>query len=144
MKKHTIWVIGAVALSLALASFKLPSRIEDFKTAKAQATWDKIGQGSVQANDKGMGTVNALPGRPVQSLKIKVLSGGVNIHRCEIWFSDGTRKEVEMRNDVPAGSESREINVSDTLRQISKLVFWYDTRNYNKRSDLELWGKKLS
>jgi hypothetical protein len=144
MKKYGIWLLGAVALSVALVSFKSPTRGRTTRSEKIQTTWDKIGQGSVQPNDKGVGTVTATPGKPVHSLKIKVTSGGVNFHKCEIWFSDGTRKEVEMRNDVPAGSESREINLNDTLRQVSKVVFWYDTRNYNKRVDVELWGKKLS
>ena len=144
MKKYGIWLLGAVALSVALVSFKSPARGRTDKTENIQTTWDKIGQGSVQPNENGIGTVSATPGKPVHSIKIKVISGGMNIHKCEIWFSDGTRKEVEMRNDVPAGSESREINLNDTLRQVSKVVFWYDTRNYNKRADVELWGKKLS
>jgi hypothetical protein len=144
MKKYRLWLMAGFALSACFVSFKSPSQGSKNRTEKTQTTWDKIGQGSVQPNDKGVGTVNASPGRPVHSLKIKVTSGGVNIHKCEIWFSDGTRKEVEMRNDVPAGSESREINLGEYLKLISKVVFWYDTRNYNKRADLELWGKKLS
>lgn len=137
-------ILGATALSLALVSFRSPARHGGERMEKMQTSWGKMGQGTVEPTDKGVSTVNAAAGKPVHAIKIKVLTGGVNIHKCEIWFSDGTRKEVELRNDVPAGSESREINLNDTLRHVSKIVFWYDTRNYDKRANVELWGKKLS
>jgi hypothetical protein len=144
MKRNGIWLSGAVALSIALVSLQIPEGVRTEHTENIQTTWGKIGQGSVQPNQNGVGTVSAVPGKPVRSIKIKVITGGVNIHKCEIWFSDGTRKEVEMRNDVPAGSESREISVGESLKHISKVVLWYDTRSYNKSADVELWGKKLS
>lgn len=103
-----------------------------------------MGQSTIEPTDKGITTVTAVGGKPVYAIKLKVISGGVNLHKCEIWFSDGTRKEVELRNDVPAGSESREISLNDTLRQVSKIVFWYDTRTYKQRAEVELWGKSLS
>ncbi len=137
-------ILGAATLSLVLVSFKSPARYGGDWTEKMQTSWGKMGQGTVEPTGKGVSTVNATTGKPVHALKIKVLTGGINIHKCEIWFADGTRKEVELRNDVPAGSESREINLNDTLRHVSKIVFWYDTRNYDKRANVELWGKKMS
>jgi hypothetical protein len=143
MKKHEIMILGAAALSLALVSLRSPDKHRPNWTENMQTSWGKMGQGTIEPTDKGVSTVKATGGKPVHAIKIKVLTGGVNIHKCEIWFSDGTRKEVELRNDVPAGSESREINLNDTLRHVSKIVFWYDTRNYDKRANVELWGKKL-
>ena len=144
MKKYGIMILGAAALSMALVSLRSPARSGSDRTEKMQTSWGKMGQGTIEPTDKGVSTLNASAGKPVHSIKFKVLTGGVNIHKCEIWFSDGTRKEIELRNDVPAGSESREIHLNDTLRHVSKIVLWYDTRNYDKRADVELWGKKLS
>jgi hypothetical protein len=144
MKKYGIMILGAATLSLALVSLRSPDRNGTDRTEKMQTSWGKMGQGTIEPTDKGVSTLNAAAGKPVHSIKIKVLTGGVNIHKCEIWFADGTRKEVELRNDVPPGSESREINLNDTLQHVSKIIFWYDTRNYDKRANVELWGKKLS
>jgi hypothetical protein len=144
MKKYGHIILGAATLSLAVASFRSPAGYGSDRTVKMQTSWGKMGQSTIEPTDKGISTVNAEVGKPVHAIKIKVLTGGVNIHKCEIWFSNGTRKEVELRNDVPAGSESREINLNDTLRHVSKIIFWYDTRNYKQRADIELWGKKLS
>lgn len=144
MKKYTLWVLGAITASVVLVSFRLPGKTESRSIESRQTVWDKIGQTTMQPNDNGVGTVNTNAGKPVHSIKVKVISGGVNLHKCEIYFSDGSKKEVELRNDVPAGSESREINLNDTLRRVSKVILWYDTRSYKKPADLELWGKKLS
>ncbi|HLO80835.1 MAG TPA: hypothetical protein VK166_07755 [Chitinophagaceae bacterium] len=144
MKNYGIAIIGAAALSLAFVSFRSPSGHRTARMEKMQTSWGRMGQGTIEQTENGVSTVNAMAGKPVYAIKIKVISGGVNLHKCEIWFNDGTRKEVELRNDVPAGSESREISLNDTLRQVSKIVFWYDTRNYKQRAQIELWGKSLS
>jgi hypothetical protein len=69
----------------------------------------------------------------------------VNLHRCEIWFNDGNKKSIELRNDVSAGNESREINLTDNNKQVNKVIFWYDTRSYgNQLSSVELWGKRFA
>jgi hypothetical protein len=144
MKKYGIWILWVAVVSVALVSFSRPdiATTKSARTDHMQTAWGKLGQGSIEPTDNGVHTVTAQAGKPVHAIKIKVLKGGVNLHRCEVWFSDGSKRLVELRNDVPAGSESREINLSEGLKQVSKIVFWYDTRNYGQRADVELWGKK--
>jgi hypothetical protein len=145
MKKYGIWILGAAVVSVALVSFSRAgvAGTRSTRTERMQTTWGKMGQGSVAPTENGVHTVNAQAGKPVHAIKIKVLKGGVNLHRCEVWFNDGSKKMVELRNDVPAGSESREISLNEGSKQVSKIVFWYDTRNYGQRADVELWGKKI-
>ncbi len=144
MKNYGKIMLGAAALSLTLVSFRSPSILKGTRIETGQTIWGKMGQSTIEPTDKGVSTVTNTAGKPVYTIKIKVITGGVNLHKCEIWFSDGTRKEVELRNDVPAGSESREISLNNTLHQVSKIVLWYDTRNYKQRAEVELWGKSLS
>ena len=142
MKKYGLLLIGAGLLTIGLVSFK--STDKQTSSAAFQVSWDKIGESTVEPTDNGMSTVTAVAGKPLKAIKIKVLRGGVNLHRCEIWFNNGSKKSVELRNDVAAGNESREINLTDNNEQVSKVIFWYDTRNYgNQRSSVELWGKKI-
>jgi len=145
MKRYGIIILGAAALTVALVSFRAPARHASASTSSLQTSWGKIGQGTAQPTNNGVSTLNAINGKPVHAIKLKVISGGVNLHRCEVWFSDGSKKDIEMRNDVPAGSESREIRLSDQMQAVSKIVFWYDTRNYgNQKAEIELWGKRMS
>ena len=126
-------------LIVALVSFRpVPSHSN-------QVSWGKVGESTVEPTASGMTTVNAVAGLPLKAIKIKVLKGGVNLHRCEIWFNDGTKKSIELRNDVSAGNESREINLTDNNEQVKKVIFWYDTRSYgNQLSSVELWGKRFA
>lgn len=139
-------MLGASAIVLALTTLNAgaaenPDRARPEKIT-LQTSWGKMGQGTVEPTDNGVTTLNA-GGRAVHAIKFKVLSGGVNLHRCEIFFHDGSKKSVELRNDVPAGTESREINLAEAGREVTRIVFWYDTRNYKQRAQVELWGKSV-
>jgi hypothetical protein len=141
MKKYGLIFSGALILSTTLVSYT-PLASYGLMEDPAQPSWGKLGEGSVEPTDNGMTSLNAAEITPVKAIKIKVKRGGINLHRCEVWFANGTKKSIDLRNDVPAGSESREIDLTDKSNAISKVVFWYDTRNYGKqKSDVELWGK---
>jgi hypothetical protein len=142
MKKHGLMLIGAGLLTIGLVSFKSANKTT--LTTAFQVSWGKVGESIIEPTDNGVSTVTAVAGKPLKAIKIKVLRGGVNLHRCEIWFNNGSKKSIELRNDVSAGNESREINLTDNNEQVSKVVFWYDTRNYgNQKASVELWGKKI-
>lgn len=139
-------MIGASAIALALFTLNTMATertVPGTDRISVQTSWGKMGQGTVEPTENGVSTLNA-EGRPVHAIKFKVLSGGVNLHRCDIYFNDGSKKSVELRNDVPAGTESREINLAEAGREVTRIVFWYDTRNYRQKALVELWGKSVS
>ncbi len=141
MKKYGLIILGSLVVTALLVSYTPAKRNASHKVSRHQA-WDKLGERSVEATDNGMTSVDASKTGAVKAIKIKVKKGGINLHRCEIWFQNGTKKSVDLRNDVPAGSESREIDVTDKNNSISRVVFWYDTRNYGKQNaEVELWGR---
>lgn len=143
MKRTALLLLGAGLLAYGLVSFRSVSSVPE-ASSSSQVTWGKVGESEIEPTDNGMKTVSAVEGRPLKAIKIKVLRGGVNLHRCEVWFNNGSKKAIELRNDVSAGNESREINLTDNNERVSKVVFWYDTRNYgNQRAVVELWGKKI-
>jgi pyruvate formate-lyase activating enzyme-like uncharacterized protein len=134
-------VLGSLVLAMLLLSLR-PADKYFVNNQYSQPSWGKLGERSVEATDNGMTSVDASNGSSVKAIKIKVKKGGINLHRCEVWFKNGTKKSIDLRNDVPAGSESREIDLSDKNNSVSKVVFWYDTRNYGKQNaEVELWGK---
>jgi len=63
------------------------------------------------------------------------------MHRFTVHFNNGQTQNVEMRDRIPAGGESRVIDLDGKGRFIEKVVFWYDTQNDEvRRSTVELWG----
>jgi hypothetical protein len=105
--------------------------------------WEKLGQRKVNYKlDRDEVLVTARDGR-FNAVKLKVRKGGVNMHKMTIHFGDGTSQNVNMKNTIPAGGETRVVKLKGKKKRvIRKVVFWYDTKNLaNKKAVVELWGK---
>ncbi len=104
--------------------------------------WEKLGERKVNfAVDRDEILVTASEGR-FTALKILVKKGAINLHKVVVHFGDGSEQEVETRDEIRAGGESRVINLEGNRRVIRKVVFVYDTKNFaDKRAEVELWGR---
>lgn len=77
------------------------------------------------------------------AIKLEVTDGSLNMHRCVVHFKNGTSQEVELRHNFGKGSESRIIDLNGNKRFISKIEFWYDSKNAQmRRATLTVWGRK--
>lgn len=104
--------------------------------------WELLGTRKVNYGlDKDEIMVTRMEGR-FTALKIKVKKGGINLHKVFVHFGDGQVQELEVREDIQAGGETRVIDLAGNRRVIQKVVFWYDTKNYaNQKATVELWGR---
>ncbi len=129
------------ALSL-LACFGLPSMATKPGVEKHPQRWEKLGQRKVNFKvDRDEIIVGRVEGF-FTALQIKVRKGPVNMHRMVVHFRNGSTKEVELKNNFSDGDESRVIDLPGNVRVITKVVFWYDTKNFNdSKAVVELWGR---
>ncbi len=111
------------------------------KPASQGEGWEKIGEQKIDVQSES-DEVTVSAGRMLQAFKVRSRKGGINLHRCTIIFQDGSKKTVELRNDIPPGGESRAIPISGPHAEVSKLVFRYDTKHYGQPVELEIWGKQ--
>lgn len=104
--------------------------------------WEKLGERRVNFGiDHDEILVTRTEGN-FTGIKILVKRAPVNIHRVAIHFGNGGMQEVELRSEIPAGGESRIIDIKGGDRIIRKVVFWYDTKNKaDVRAEVELWGR---
>lgn len=103
--------------------------------------WDLLGSRMVKWTvDHDVIAVTAAEGK-FDALKIKVYHGALNMHKMLVHFKNGGTQSVELRNNFAAGSESRVIDLTGDDRVITKVDFWYDTKNHSKKAMVELWGK---
>jgi len=105
-------------------------------------SWILLGKSTIEASDNGNVTIKMLSSKKIKSLRFSVTKGGLNIQKCEAWMIDGSKKTIELRNELIEGEESRVIEISNNPMGVEKISITYDTRNRKAAfTQLELWGK---
>ena len=79
-----------------------------------------------------------------RKIKFRVKDSPLNMHRLGVSYYDGAATEqIEVRNNIPKGGESREIDLRGGKRKLKSVEFWYDDQGFlNGRADLILFGLK--
>ena len=76
-------------------------------------------------------------------IKLKVTEGPVHILDMDIYFENGDKFDVSIRNKIPRGGESRVIDLPGGSRSIKKIEFWYETKGFLKgRGRVSVCGKR--
>lgn len=76
-----------------------------------------------------------------KGIKLTVQRAAVDFHRVMVHYGNGTKQEVELRNTIPAGGESRVIDLTGSDRVIQRVEFWYDAKTIRgRRAVVRLWG----
>lgn len=85
--------------------------------------------------DHDIVTVTAARG-DFSAIQIRVKGAAVDFHRVIIVYGNGNRQEVELRNTIGAGRNSRVIDLAGNERIIKHIEFWYDARTIKGRKAL--------
>jgi hypothetical protein len=105
--------------------------------------WVPLGQRAV--TDRADHDAIAVTGEEgkFSSIKLRVRGAGVDFHRVVVHYRNGTTQKVELRNTIPAGGESRAIDLEGDDRVIRSVEFWYDARTVRgRRARVQLLGKR--
>lgn len=105
--------------------------------------WQKLGQRKVNRSlDRDEILVTARDGR-FSKLRLGVKNSGINMHKMVVHFANGSKQDINLRNNIAAGGTTRVIDISGGRRVIKKVVFWYDTKRIiNNKAIVELWGRR--
>ena len=144
MKKYFFYTLQGSLFILIIAALNsfFHTNPENSVSSNDPGKWEKLGEQKVDFRlDNDVILVNDNNNRRA-AIKLKVTKGEINLFRCVIHYKNGETSLVQMRNSIPEGGESREIDLSHKESVISKVVFWYDTKtNVQSRAMVELWGK---
>jgi len=129
MKKVIVISIGLILVMISSA-FVIPSR------------WDYLGARKINNDfDRDNICVTAHEGS-FNALKIKVLHRPVTLYDMKVHYGNGKVQDIKVRVHVPAGRESRVIDLQGGNRVIEKVVFRYETKgNHGKRAKILLFGR---
>jgi hypothetical protein len=112
----------------------------DSSAARRRRGWELLGQRSV-TDGVDHDTIAAAGQGTFRSLKIRVKGHAVQFRDMKIHFSNGDVQDVELRHAIPAGGESRVIDVEGRDRSIRSVEFWYDAQTIlGKKAEVELYG----
>lgn len=104
--------------------------------------WEKLGERQVTDRvDHDEIAVTAAKG-DFRSLKLLVRERGVQFHDMTIHFGNGSKQDVALRVVIPAGGESRVIDVAGNDRTIRRVTFAYDAQSLGGRqATVVLFGR---
>jgi len=103
--------------------------------------WEKIGTQTVQKTGE-KDDFRPSSRSSYSALKVMVRKNTVNFNKMTIYFENGQKQDVELRNNIKDGGESRVINLS-FKRRIDKIRFEYRTRNLiGSRAEVDVWARR--
>lgn len=104
--------------------------------------WTRLGERTVNhAVDRDEIRVGARDG-DFRQIKLVVRQRAVTFRDVKVHYANGGVEDVVLRRQVPAGGETRAIDLRGTDRVIEKVVFFYNTRRARgKRAVVQLYGR---
>ena len=131
--RRVMWsaVAGCVLLTLGALS------------AVAAERWEFLGRAVVADRlDHDSIAVTAARG-DFHALKLVVERAPVHFVSMKIHFGNGETQDVELRAVVPAGGETRAIDVAGSERVVRRVEFWYEAQTVrrHKGAVVRLFGR---
>ncbi|HMK04052.1 MAG TPA: hypothetical protein VK489_07675 [Ferruginibacter sp.] len=78
-----------------------------------------------------------------RQIKMRVTNAPLHIIDMDVYFENGEKMNVPLKNNFRQGQESRVIDFPGGLRQIKKIEFLYETVGTRKgKARVAIWGKK--
>lgn len=77
-----------------------------------------------------------------RKIRLRVNQKAVRFYRLEVKFENGTTQNIELRNVIPAGGQTRIIDLVGNDRRIDKVDVWYEAQTPRRgvRSSVTLYG----
>jgi hypothetical protein len=120
--RRTVLAVLAVTICAACAVRAQPGR----------GQWVLLGQRAVTDRaDHDTIVVTGAKGN-FTAVKFEVRRHAVDFHRVVIHFGNGDDQNVELRNTIRAGGESRVIDINGIDRVIRSIDFWYDAKTLGR------------
>ena len=129
--KTTKAILALVLISSMMMSFSVVPK-----------TWDFLGQRKVNFGiDKDEIAVTLREGT-FKSIKLKVKKAPVQFRKVIVHYRNGGQESIELRDHIPAGGETRAIDLNGNNRIITKVVFYYNSKvRTNRRGLVQLYGR---
>ena len=106
-------------------------------------SWVIIGTTHANHTADHDGIVVQGPGDDFRALKLKVTDAPLTLMKMVVTYDNGKPENIEVRQNIPRGGETRVIDLEGGRRSIRRIDLWYDTKGLlNGRADVTILGLK--
>jgi len=112
-------------------------------TISAQNDWKVLGSAKVHGHaDHDEIWVTGMEG-DFKAVKLMVENEGIEFNRVVLHFANGTKQELNIRRFIPAGGETKVLDLNGDDRVIKKVDFYYESKASSKtKAKVVLYGKR--
>jgi hypothetical protein len=132
---HNRLRVGIAGLLVFMAGFSAPVR------AQRQGRWEYLGEANV---DGGADHDNIRVTRSrgaFRAIVIRVQRAPIEFDRVIVHYGNGSSEPIQIRNVIPAGGQTRVIDLPGERRVIHSVEFWYArARPGSRRPKVRLFG----
>jgi len=131
LKKSALRMFGAMLLVLGLSM-----------VLNAQRGWVHLGDKHVDGNsDHDKISIGRDDGR-FRQLQIRVKDAPVDFQKVLVHYGNGTEEELQFRERINPGTETRAMDLRGRGRFIKSVEFWYEKANWGStRPTVSLYGR---
>ena len=135
MRKPRIAALSCLALLLLLPQAGLGQR------GRENRNWDLLGTAHVDGGaDHDIIKVSRSEG-PFHEIQLRVRGGAVEFRRVVVHYGNGAAEELQVRQRIPAGGQTRAIDLRGERRNLDSVELWYAKGNWRTRPAVELYGR---
>jgi hypothetical protein len=137
MSRKLLYVVGLLVI---ISGFTLNADAQ--RRFNRQARWEYLGQSNVDGvRDHDSIRVNARGA--YRAIQLRVQGGEIEFQRVIVHFGNGADSEVEIRDHIRAGGQTRAIDLPGDNRRINSVEVWYGKGNWGRRRpNLKLYGMR--
>ena len=134
-------LVSSIALAFVAGSTLAEGWYMD--DGKHESSWVRLGR--VTATHAADHDKIRVEGRndDFRKLKFRVSDSPLNLHRIIVTYDNGGSERLDVRENIPKGGETRDIDLQGGTRSIRTIEFWYDTKGLlNGKADVIAYGKR--
>jgi hypothetical protein len=142
MKKINHLSILKLFVLIAFATLAFAFKYDSVKIEPTD-NWRELG--SVKAGHNGDHDIIEVTGKhdSFRRLKFRVDNSALNMKKMVVVYDDGAPENIEVKNNIPKGGESRSIDLKGGKRNLRSVQFWFDTKGVlNGKAVVTLYGSK--
>lgn len=133
-------IVGVVLLALSLNFVAEAQRYNQDRYNQGRQRWEYLGQANVDGRaDHDVIRVNRAGA--FRAIQLQVQGGAIEFNRVVVHFENGSDTEVSVRERIPAGGKTRNIDLPGDRRRIQSVEVWYENENWGRRRpSLKVYG----